>query len=296
MKNHKIALLSKTIRSFPENIVFQLLAVAILSFPMIATIGQFLSSSYFVKTIPVLIWFWPGSPFEIKMSVVVWLIMSLIFVSYIAGIAYLFHKKNLGKVVLITITIFIFSQLIQTILKQTFGMEESALPDLAGKANSAIFGLWHNPVWEEIVFRGIPLLILLGIEKFITKKRTLAAVLLYFIIPSVIFGFYHIPGHGLIRFFDTLVVSLGFAWMALRYSFFAPLVMHYIADAMLVLNLNKISSIQAVEIPWIIKYGQSLNTFFSMSVLLLLIIIPVLIFYYYLKLRKSQKAVVPVSY
>jgi len=296
MKKQRFELLLKTIRSFPENITFQIIVVFILSFPMIATIGQYLNSSYFVKTIPVLVFFWPGTAFEIKIRIVVWLIMSIIFISYVAGIAYLFYKKNLGKVALVTIIIFIFSGLIQTFLKQAFGMEESALPDLAGRANSAIFGLWHNPVWEEIVFRGIPLLILLGIEKFITKKRTLAAVLLYFIIPSVIFAFYHIPGHGLIRFFDTLVVSSGFAWMVLRYSFFAPLVMHYIADAMLVLSLNKISSIQAVEIPWIIKYGQSLNTFFSMSVLLLLLIIPVLIVYYYLRLRKSHKAVVPVSY
>jgi len=296
MKKHRFELLSKTIRSFPENNIFQIIAVTILSIPVIATIGQFLNTSYFVKTISVLVFYWPGTAFEIKIKMVAWLIMSLIFISYIAGIAYLFQKKNLGKVVLVTIILFIFSGLIQTVLKQAFGLEETALPDLAGKANSTIFGLWHNPVWEEIVFRGIPLLILLGIEKYIVKKRTDTGVLLYFIIPSVVFGFYHIPGHGLIRFFDTLVISTGFAWMALRYTFFAPLVMHYIADAMMVMNLNKISSIQAVEVPWIIRYGQSLNTFFSMSVLLLIILIPVLILYYYLNFRKSQKIAVPDTY
>jgi hypothetical protein len=296
MKKHRFELLSKTIRSFPENNIFQIIAVTILSIPVIATIGQFLNTSYFAKTISVLVFYWPGTAFEIKIRMVAWFIMSLIFISYIAGIAYLFHKKNLGKVVLVTITVFIFSGLIQTVLKQAFGLEETALPDLAGKANSTIFGLWHNPVWEEIVFRGIPLLILLGIEKYIVKKRTDTGVLLYFIIPSVLCGLYHIPGHGLIRFFDTLVISTGFAWMALRFTFFAPLVMHYIADAMMVMNLNKISSIQAVEVPWIIRYGQSLNTFFSMSVLLLIILIPVLILYYYLNLRKSQKIAVPDTY
>jgi hypothetical protein len=221
------------------------------------------------------------------MQIFAWLIMGLIFASYVAGIYYMLKKGTLGKVMLITISLFICATLLQTFLKVTFGLKESSLPDLAGKANSTILALWHNPIWEEIFFRGIPLLILLGVEKYITKKRTLTGVILYCLVPSVICGFYHIPGHGLIRFFDTLIISAGFAWMALRYTFFAPVVMHYIADAMMVMSLNKISSIQPSEVGWIIKYGPSLNTFSSMLVLVFIVLIPVLIIVYYSRFKKS---------
>ncbi len=36
---------------------------------------------------------------------------------------------------------------------------------LAGMANRLIFAHWHNPVWEELVFRGIPLLFLLAVRR-----------------------------------------------------------------------------------------------------------------------------------
>jgi hypothetical protein len=98
-------------------------------------------------------------------------------------------------------------------------------------------------------------------------------------------GIYHIPGHGWIRFFDTLIISAGFSLMALKFSFFAPVVMHYIADAMLVMSLDKIKSIQPSEVEWIIQYGKTLNSFFSLSMLLLLILIPALMLFYYRKRR-----------
>jgi hypothetical protein len=191
-------------------------------------------------------------------------------------------------VILFTILIFIGATLIQKGLSAVFGMTEKGLPDLAGKANAAILGLWHNPIWEEIIFRGIPLLILLAVEKYLTRKRTLTGVLIYCIVPSIACGIYHIPGHGLIRFFDTLFIGAGFSLMALRYSFFAPVVMHYIADAMLVMNIDKIKSIQPSEVEWIIQYGSSLNTFSSLFLLLLIILVPALMLFYYLRSKRAS--------
>jgi hypothetical protein len=114
-------------------------------------------------------------------------------------------------------------------------------------------------------------------------------VLIYCIAPSIICGIYHIPGHGIIRFFDTLIIGSAFAWLALKYTFFAPVIMHYIADAMLVLSLNKLPAIQPVEVEWIIQYGRTLNTFSFLFVLLLFALIPVLIFYYFILYSKKLK-------
>lgn len=280
----------EAVSSFPENTIFLVMGAVILLFPMIGTIGQFINTGYFGKTVPILLLFWPGADFNIKVRVFVWVFMGLVFISYIAGITYMFQKKTLGKVILITVLFFIISNILRAFLSKTFGITESPMPDMAGKANAAILSQWHNPIWEEIVFRGIPLLALLAVEKYITKKRTLTGVLIYMVVPAVIFGFYHIPGHGLIRFFDTLILGAGFSWLALEYTFFAPVVMHYIADAMIVLNLSKIPTIQPAEVEWLTRYGPSLNTFFSMIFLLMIVLIPVLVIYYFVKLRKSSPA------
>lgn len=290
MKN-RFQLLSKTIKSFTENKIFLMVGAVILLFPLIATTGQFLNTGYFNKTTPILLVFWPGSEFQITIQTFVWIFMSLVFISYLAGIVFMLQKRTLGKVILITILLFIASNVIRAILTKTFGLHESQMPDLAGKANAAILSQWHNPIWEEIVFRGIPLLILLGVEKYITKKRTTTGVLLYFIVPAIVFGFYHIPGHGLIRFFDTLLLGTGFSWLALRFTFFAPVVMHYIADAMIVLNLTKIPTVQPSEVVWLTQFGPSINTLSSMLLLILFVLIPVLMIYYYIKYRKSAQTV-----
>jgi hypothetical protein len=287
MKTTKFELLSKTIKSFTENNLFLLTGALILMFPLIGTIGQFLNTAYFGKTVPVLLLFWPGSDFKVTIPVLVWMFMGLVFLSYLAGIVYMFRKRTLGKVILITIIFFIFSGLLRTFLTHSFGLHESPMPDLTGKANAAILSQWHNPIWEEIVFRGIPLLILLLVEKYVTRKRTTTGVIIYMLVPAVVFGFYHIPGHGLIRFFDTLILGAGFSWLALQYTFFAPVVMHYIADAMIVLNLTRIPTIQPSEVGWLLHYGPTLNTFSFMFMLFLFLMIPVLLIYYYWKYKRS---------
>jgi hypothetical protein len=285
----RIELFTNLLKSVTTNNLFLLTGALIFMFPLIGTFGQFLHTSYFGKTVPVLILFWPGSDFNVKIGVFVWLFMGLVFISYLAGIGYMLQKRTFGKVIFITVLFFIVSIMLRNFLSHTFGLIESPMPDLAGKANASILAQWHNPIWEEIVFRGIPLLILLGVEKYITKKRTTTGVLLYMLIPAVIFGFYHVPGHGFIRLFDTLILGAGFSWLALRYTFFAPVVMHYIADAMIVLNLSKIPSIQPSEVVWLTKNGPTLNTFSSMLSLFLIILIPLLLIYYLVNYRKSLK-------
>jgi hypothetical protein len=279
----------KSITHFPENILFQSICTIILILPLITTIGQFSSTGYFTKSVPFLLFYWPGSTHEVKITLYVWIGMSLIFISYLAGTAYLFQKRTLGKIILVVILVFVCSNLLRAFLTSMFGWHESPLPNLAGKANSVIFSLWHNPIWEEIVFRGIPLVILILVEKYIFKKRKLAGVLIYCTVPSIICGLYHIPGHGIIRFFDTLIIGSAFAWLALKYTFLAPVVMHNIADAMLVLNLNKIPTIQPGEIEWILQYGRTLNTFSSLFALALFLLIPTLLIVYFIRYYKNNQ-------
>jgi hypothetical protein len=67
-------------------------------------------------------------------------------------------------------------------------------------------------------------------------------------------------------------------------------VMHYIADSMIVLSLNKLPSIQPGEISWILHYGPTMNTFSSMLMLVFIILIPVLFISNYLRIRKQVQA------
>lgn len=260
-----------------------LISVIILILPVIATTGQFISASYFNESTPILLLYWPGKDFTLSVTLVVWLFMGLVFLSYLSGIIFMFYKRTLVKVILLTIFAFICAGLLRSLLTTLFGWQESTLPDVSGKANSVLLAQWHNPVWEELVFRGIPLLVLLVVEKYITRGRTSAGVLIYLIAPSLISGLYHIPGHGIIRFFDTLFLGIFFGWIGLRYTFFAPVVMHYIADAMIVFNLDKIPSIQPSEITWLIQYGKTIGSFFWLLTMLLIFSIPVMFIFKWMK-------------
>jgi hypothetical protein len=283
MKKILTGSLIRTIDLFPQNIILLTVGTLMLILPVIATTGQFISANYFQKSIPVMLLYWPGSDFTLSITMIVWVFMGMVFLSYLAGIIYMLDKRTLVKVIILTILAFICTNLLKLILISVTGWQEKSLPDMAGKADSVLLAQWHNPIWEEIVFRGIPLLILLAIEKYITKNRTITGMLIYLIIPSVACGLYHIPGHGLIRFFDSTLLGIFFAWLALRYTFFAPVVMHYIADALIVFNLDKITSIHSSEIYWLVQYGRSIGSFFWLLTMLLVALIPVLIIYTYRK-------------
>jgi hypothetical protein len=138
--------------------------------------------------------------------------------------------------------------------------------DLAGKANKAILSLWHNPIWEEVVFRGIPLLGYTLLVK-LRPGAMRAGRLCYFLVPSLVFAAYHVPGHGYSRITDTLVLALAFAWIALRYSFWSVVVLHCIFDALLVLSLGKLKNIPTGEIQWLADHFGALNSTFSLAVL-----------------------------
>jgi hypothetical protein len=275
------------LRMVTGNYFIMLIWVAILFLPAVATAGQYYSTDYFKHASPILLLYWPGSSIELKVSLTTWIFMSIIFLSYMTGIFLLLKRRTLGKVVLITVAIFIIAGILKAFLGTAFGWKEAPMPDLSGRVNQAILSLWHNPAWEEVVFRGIPLLLLLASEKFFSGRRTRTGVIIYIIIPSVFCGLYHIYGHGIIRFFDTVLIASGFAWMALRYTFLAPLTMHYVADSMMVSSINKIPSVRPEEVKWITEYGNTINSVSTLLTLIVMIILAGMTIYYYRKIHRG---------
>ncbi|WP_431602575.1 CPBP family glutamic-type intramembrane protease [Clostridium pasteurianum] len=61
------------------------------------------------------------------------------------------------------------------------------------------------------------------------------------LVHSIAFAAYHVPNHGPSRILDIVISGCIFAYLALKYSFFAPLVLHYMSDANSILDLVNIN-------------------------------------------------------
>jgi hypothetical protein len=268
-------------QALPGNSVFQGLLTMLFLLPLAFTIGQFSTSGFFTQIVHVQIIFWPGVQWSWAPPFYSLAAMTAMGLTYIVGIGWLLCHENFSKVVLVGLASLIIAQMAAAGINHITGWSElqnMGSMNLEGKANRAILTLWHNPIWEEVVFRGIPLAVLTTI-RFKVSKFSVAATWVYFIVPSIAMAAYHVPNHGYSRIVDTLTLSFGFAWMALRYGFFAPLVMHCIFDAMMVTSLPKVPRFPLNEIPWLVSNVQLLNTLWSLALLSILISIPVIIFW-----------------
>lgn len=279
-----------SIKLVPKNILFQLMVVLIFLIPLIATLGQYVNSNFLLENVPVQILFWPGVTWEWSIIMPVWLITSVFAITYLFGIVVLLRNRNLGIVALWGIFSMIIANLVAAPINYLAGWSELQVVnnmDLAGKVNIAILSLWHNPLWEEVVFRGLPLFILLFItnkyERFKSKAN-----LIYIIVPSIIFGLYHIPNHGMSRIIDTFILGVILAWLTLKYTFFAPVILHYIFDAIMTLSLSKMPNIPKNEVRWLAENSWVLNTSFSVSIILLLILIPIVTIWNKKRLTKAE--------
>ncbi len=215
--------------------------------------------------------------------------MGAMLVSYLAGIGWMLRKRTLSVVVLWSICALVVANLAASGLNSLTGWRELQVissMDLAGKANRAIFSLWHNPAWEELVFRGAPLLLLLLVRKNIPRAAGWA-LWGFYLVPSAVFAAYHVPGHGPSRLVDTFVLSLAFAWMTLRFTFFAPLVMHYIFDALMTLSLGKMPNIPRTEVAWLADHQTVLNSTWTLTLLAWLMMIPVMFIVRRSRLKRS---------
>lgn len=261
-----------------EHVSIQLLLAFALILPFAATVGQYWNSGFFLQSVGFQILFWPGATWHWAVPMNVTVAVALFGSSYLAGIGWLFHRRALGKVIFAGIGALIAANLLGTAVNHFTGWRELQVVssmDLAGKVNRLILSLWHNPIWEEVVFRGIPLLCYASlVQKSPRAKRI--GTWCYFLVPSLVFAAYHVPGHGYSRIPDTFVLSLTFAWLALRYGFCAVMVLHYIFDAVMVLSLGKLKNIRTDEVRWLADHFGILNSMMSVAMLAILALMIIL--------------------
>jgi|GEM_PF-2364330 len=271
--------IKENLKEIPNSLFFQIILIFIFSLPLISTLAQFTTSGFIKQYTPVPILFWPGVKQKLSLSLPVWLIFGIMTISYVTGIMYMLKKNTLGKVVVIGILWIIFAKLTVHIISTSFGLKElESINSVikAGVANRLIFSLWHNPAWEEIVFRGLPLILLLTLKKKLSSQKYKLAVALYVIIPSIAFALYHVPNHGYVRIVDTFIGGIIFAFLALKYTFFAPLILHYFADAIAVISIGKMKALPQNEVLWLVNNYDLINTVFSIGVIVFLISIPII--------------------
>jgi hypothetical protein len=271
-----------------------LLALAFIV-PAIATAGQYWSTRFWSESAPFTLLFWPGQAWHWGLRLPVWISMGAMLASYLIGIAWLVRRRTFAAAVLASVAAMIVANLAGAGVNLLTGwreMQTISSMNLAGRANLAIFSLWHNPAWEEVVFRGLPLVALVAIER--TTGRTPRWVLAgYYLVPSLAMAWYHVPGHGPSRLVDTFTLSLVFAWMARRYTFLAPLVMHYVFDAVMIPSLGSVPSIPAAEVAWIANHAGALNSAWSLALLLWIASVPLLVVWH--RRRGKRKAVAAAS-
>jgi hypothetical protein len=257
----------------------QLLLALAFVVPAVTTAGQYWATGFWAQSATVDLLFWPGEPWHWGVKLPVWLSMGAMLASYTVGIAWLVRRRTFGPVVLAALVAIVAANLLGSGVNHLLGWRElqtMSSMNLAGRVNRAIFSLWHNPAWEELVFRGLPLVLLLAVERRAGRASRWAACG-YYLVPSLVFAWYHVPGHGPSRLVDTFVLSLVFAWMARRYTFFAPLVMHYVFDAMMTMSLDKMPNVPANEVTWIAGHSVVLNSTWSIALLLWIVSVPVLL-------------------
>jgi hypothetical protein len=258
-----------TVRWALEHRWVQLPIAAALTVPAVATVGQYAASGYWGQASRVDLLVWPGVATRWALSMPVWLSMGAMLALYAMGVGWLFRRRTLSTVVLTGVLALIVANVAATSLNSLTGWRElqsASTMDLAGKANRAIFAMWHNPVWEELVFRGMPLALLLPVRRTMPRADPIATWC-YYLLPALAFAAYHVPGHGPSRLVDTFILSLVFSWLALRFTFFAPLVLHYVFDAMMTLSLGKMPGIPRPEVSWLAAKATALNSAWSVAVL-----------------------------
>ncbi|MFF0828513.1 CPBP family intramembrane glutamic endopeptidase [Brevibacillus sp. NPDC003359] len=269
---------TNTFRYVTKNPLLLILLMSLLFLPLIASWGQFLSSGFLRET-----------DWKIAVPLPGWLIFGVNSLIYTGGILWLVQKKKLGQVFLFILVGLIVAKAGGVAFQAISGWSTTQQIDaqqIAGKANLLVFATWHNPLWEELVFRGIPLLSLTLIYR---SRADLPAVArwIYLLIPSMIFAYYHIPGHGLGALFESFLIGVLWAWAALRWGLLSPIVLHIYADAMIIPSLPKMKNMPLEEIPWLVNQSMLLQSIWALCVLVFLILVLALLIVGWRKARKA---------
>lgn len=283
--------LRESINKAVENNVLQVVMIVVFLIPLIATIGQYVSSNFIFEKSSVELLYWPCYEKSFKIYIPVWVTFGVMGLSYVYGIYYMCRRKTFVKVVLISFISLFLAQGLGNIINYFIGLKEMQhvnSMDLSGLVNKMILAEWYNPLWEEVFFTGIPLVLYTVLTKSKSEKIKNIGKVIYFIVPSVICSLYHIPNHGPARILDTFLIHVVFEYIALRFSFFANLVMHYIFDAMIVLSVYKFNSVSYDEIKWLSDNSSLLSSAMSICIILFLGLLVSLIIKNCIKYKKSN--------
>ncbi|NRS47725.1 CPBP family intramembrane glutamic endopeptidase [Brevibacillus sp. HB2.2] len=278
-----------TFRYVTKNPLLLLLLIIMLFLPLLASWGQFLSSGFFGQTVSVSLLFWPKTDWKVAVPLPGWLIFGVISLIYAGGILWLVRGKKLGQAFLFILVGLLLAKAAGAAFQAISGWSTTqpiGAQSLAGKANLLVFATWHNPLWEELVFRGIPFLLLTLIYRRSTDMPT-GARWMYLLIPSMIFAYYHVPGHGLGILFESFLIGVLWAWAALRWGLLAPIILHIYADAMIIPSLPKMKNMPLEEIPWLVNQSMLLQSIWALCVLGFLILVLALLIIGWRKARKS---------
>jgi hypothetical protein len=247
----------------------QAMFAVVLALPLVATAGQYLHSGFLARTTPVAIVFWPGATWQWAPRISVAVTLAAIGAAYLAGVAALLRSRSLTRVVLLGFAALAIAKLVGFGVERVTGwadLQSIASLDLAGRVDRAIFALWHDPVWEELVFRGAPLVAYRTVARRWPSRERLVRYA-YVLVPAVVMSAYHIPGHGYARIADTFVLSAALSLLAIRYGFASVLVLHCLFDAMMVISLPAAKGIPVAEVEWLAEHSGALNTTQSLALL-----------------------------
>ncbi|MDH6351021.1 CPBP family intramembrane metalloprotease [Brevibacillus sp. 1238] len=265
------------------------LLLIVLLLPLIVSWGQFIESGFWQETISVTLLFWPKSAWKLAVPLPGWFIFAVFTLVYTLSMIRLAQKRSLVEAFLFILAGFLLAKAGGAAFQAISGwskLQPIGSQELAGKANLLVFATWHNPLWEELVFRGIPLLLLALL--YSRKEWPGYAKWLYLIVPSLLFACYHVPGHGLGTLFESFLIGVLWAFAALRWGLGAPIVLHIFADAMLVPTLPLMKNMPLHEIPWLVEYGWLFQSLSALCALLLAVSIPMLLFSGWRRAKRTQ--------
>lgn len=116
--------IKKIVNKISENIILQSIFVVILILPLVATLGQYISSGFIKERTGVAILYWPGVDNELRIMLPVCVTIGGMLISYVTGIGFMCKKKTLVKVIVIGLSSMVIAQLLGSVFNSFTGWHE----------------------------------------------------------------------------------------------------------------------------------------------------------------------------
>ncbi len=144
------------LRNLPSRTGCEVLLLLACCVPLAAAWAEFVSTAFVLRNAGFALIVWPGLNWQWVVRPPVWLSMGAMSASHLIALIWLARNRMLGKSFLVGIFFLILGQTVGSLVNLATGwrdLQTLRTMDLAGLIDRAIFAHWHNPLWEEIVFR-----------------------------------------------------------------------------------------------------------------------------------------------